>query len=297
MTAAIPLPPDHARPRAVATAQVPVDRIVLTEDTLRDRPLDDDHVALLADVLDETPLVVVQRGSLRLIDGRHRLEAARRRDQAHITVEVVDIDDALLIAERIRRNAAHGLPLTRAERRRAIEALLDRHPEWSDRRIARFAGTAHTTVGRVRRDRPGGAPCQVDTPRMGADGKTYPAPDQLAAAHRQVIELLGQDPALSDRSIARGTGLSPSTVGRLREQTAAAGQQAAAAPDAKQPSLTRLVSLLVAWLSRLLRIVMRPAHETEPERMRAPSRRRRSGEPPPHTPPHEPAGWGSGPGS
>ncbi len=68
-------------------------------------------------------------------------------------------------------------------RQQAAEEVLNRFPQWSDRRIAKLCGLSPTTIRKVRRRSAAalagarGARLTSDEPakRIGADGKSYPA--------------------------------------------------------------------------------------------------------------------------
>ena len=128
---------------------------------LRAGGLDDRHVAALEELDGRwPPLLVWAHHPEVLLDGAHRLEAARRL--GHSTVQVVafqgDADEAFV--ETVRRNIGHGLPLTVPDRTRAGQQVLNRHPDWSDRRIAEACGLSPHTVARLRASLP-----PADTPR------------------------------------------------------------------------------------------------------------------------------------
>lgn len=106
------------------TAEVAVGDIRPAPGCLRDVPVDGGHVARLAEVFDACPPVTVQVDTLRLIDGRHRLEAAILLGRSQLVARLVEAPDDQLFAARVRANAVHGLPLTREERRRAVTDLL-----------------------------------------------------------------------------------------------------------------------------------------------------------------------------
>lgn len=126
-----------------------------------------DWVKVLADTGELDPVLVTHDG--RLVDGRHRLEAAVARGEEQLAVIEVDVDDELeaLVAS-ARANAHRGLPMTTTERRALVTELLIRAPEWADRRIAAVAGVSPTTVGAVRR-----ASGVHSGQRVGRDGRTY----------------------------------------------------------------------------------------------------------------------------
>jgi hypothetical protein len=72
-------------------------------------------------------------------------------------------------------NLFHGLPLTRAERRRAVEVKLRIHPDWSDRRLAEGMAVGRELIAKVRRQLVESGQVPGDLGRIGSDGKTYSA--------------------------------------------------------------------------------------------------------------------------
>ncbi|NEV61652.1 ParB N-terminal domain-containing protein [Thiorhodococcus minor] len=183
---------------------LPIDGLTLDPEIQQRAQMDDGLIAEYAETIAEwiasAPIVVYSDAHLHpgagtstrwVADGFHRVAALQRIGAYEVPAIRYDGTrrDALLHA--IGANRAHGLRRTRADVRRAIETLL-RDPEWaqwSDRRIAEQAGASDKTVAAVRRDlprcgnsAPGGEPEQ----RIGADGKTYPAPPrQPAPAHQR----------------------------------------------------------------------------------------------------------------
>ena len=143
---------------------------------LRDH-LDQDTVERYADAWARLPPVVVYRvdGRMLLTDGFHRHAAAVMLGKRTMPAEirVGSFRDALDFVAGA--NLFHGLPLSRVERRRAIEVKLRLHHEWSDRRLAEELAVGRELVAKLRRQlvESGQVPA-LDT-RLGADGKTYPA--------------------------------------------------------------------------------------------------------------------------
>jgi ParB-like chromosome segregation protein Spo0J len=93
-------------------------------------------------------------------DGFHRVEAMRKIGRETIVAEIREGSARDAILHGIGSNAAHGLPRTQADKRRAVERLL-KDPEWarwSDRKIAEAAKVDHKTVGTIRRDLAGEFP-------------------------------------------------------------------------------------------------------------------------------------------
>lgn len=175
-----------------------------------------DHARLLADVEVSLPPIVVHRSSMRVIDGMHRLQAARMRGDDVISVLFFDGQEADAFVLAVELNQAHGLPLSRADRRAAAQRIMESHPEWSDRRIAAATGLSAATVGRIRR-------CSsVQTEqlniRVGRDGRVRPRDG--AEGRRRASELIAANPAASLRDIAKAAGVSPTTVRDVRAKLA-----------------------------------------------------------------------------
>lgn len=213
---------------------------------LRSSGLDEAHVAALAELDGKwPPLLVWADHPALVIDGAHRLAAARRL--GHPTVRVVAFhgtaDEAFV--EAVRRNVGHGLPLSVADRTRAGQQILARHPDWSDRRIAEACALSPHTVARLRssgagpRSAPsplaarGGPPAErsrkesaivvqaagtvVDIEsRLGRDGRCRPA--QPGMIRERVVEALQANPGGSLREIASVAKVSPETVRRIRRE-------------------------------------------------------------------------------
>ena len=101
---------------------------------------DEAHVARLAEVEDPLPPILVDRATMQVIDGAHRLSVARLKNQA--TVDVIFFEgspaDAFLVA--VKANVAHGLPLSLADRKAAAERIIRSHSHMSDRAIAKVSG-------------------------------------------------------------------------------------------------------------------------------------------------------------
>ena len=95
-----------------------------------------------------------------LVDGFHRVEAAKRANRSYFWAEIIQGTqrEAVLMSTGV--NASHGLRRTNADKRRAVETLL-RDPEWSkwaDREIARRTLTSNRFVGNVRDELAAAAP-------------------------------------------------------------------------------------------------------------------------------------------
>jgi hypothetical protein len=149
--------------------------------------------------------------TLWLSDGFHRVEAALRAGYSEITVErlVGGHDEALLDA--IGANAAHGLPRSNADKRRAIEAMLA-HPVWStwtDRRIAAAAHVGHELVARVREESIGGNATPAH--RVTKDNRKFPAskPGQPTAVSSSAANPAPKDEGAGALTVAAGSRSAP----------------------------------------------------------------------------------------
>ncbi len=159
---------------------VPVDDLVLDPNlNLRDQ-LDPFAVERYSEGWDRLPPITVFEvdGRWLIADGFHRHASAIQLGRRTIPAEVRPgtFAEALDFAAGV--NLLHGLPLTRAERRRAVEVKLRLHPDRSDRRLAEELGAGRELVARVRKQLVDAGQLPASTTRVGADGKTYPAASQ-----------------------------------------------------------------------------------------------------------------------
>jgi hypothetical protein len=123
-------------------------------DSPRSAGLDMAHARALAEVETELPPLVVHRATMRVIDGMHRLAAARLRGQTEVATRLFDGDDdeAFLLA--VRLNVRHGMPLTIADRRAAAARIINTQPQLSNRYIAVTAGLSAKAVAALRSHQP-----------------------------------------------------------------------------------------------------------------------------------------------
>lgn len=178
---------------------------------------DEAHVEALAEADGELPPILVHVPSMRVIDGAHRVRAARARGNTHVAARCYRGSEADAFVLSVCLNTAHGLPLTRADRRAAAQRILASHAQWSNRRIAAAAGLAAGTVAALR-ERSTDEDRQSNK-REGRDGRRRPV--DAAAGRRLAGKLLAEDPQASLRSIARRAGVSPATVQDVRRRLAA----------------------------------------------------------------------------
>lgn len=194
---------------------------------------DPTHVKLLADAAgaSELPPIVVQEDNLRIVDGMHRLEAAKMRGETIIRARLVSCsdEDAFILA--VKSNTLHGLPLSRADRIFGAQQILAWHPEWSDRAVGVAAGLGTRAIAALRRrlDDSG----QQSGKRLGRDGKRHPVAG--IEGRRRAADYIASRPDASLREIAREADVSLGTARDVRVrlqrglEPVTVGQQASSA--------------------------------------------------------------------
>lgn len=155
--------------------------------------------------------ILVHWPGMRVIDGVHRLMAARSRGARTVLCSFFTGDEEDAFALAVSENNAHGLPLSLADRKLAARRILQSFPHWSARRVAATTGISAGTVAGIRRDL--GEPASGSS-RVGRDGKVRRT-DQVE--RRGVArQLILDHPELSLRQIATRAGISPETVRTLK---------------------------------------------------------------------------------
>jgi ParB-like chromosome segregation protein Spo0J len=172
---------------------------------------DQQHIRLLAEAPEPLPPIVVHRESMRVIDGFHRVHAARLTGSATIAARLVDCDQDMAFVLAVEANVTHGLPLSRLDRAAAAERIIASHPHWSDRAIAAATGLSDKTVSTIRA-RCGAPP----SARTGRDGRVRPL--DVGRRRELAATQLRERPHAGLREIARATGLSPATVRDVRQR-------------------------------------------------------------------------------
>lgn len=192
---------------------VPIDDL-LGADSPRLAGEDVSHAHALAETAANLPPIIVHRATMRVIDGMHRLRAARINGATTIHARFFhgDADAAFVLG--VEANVTHGLPLSLADRKAAARRILETFPHWSDRAVAVKAGLAHKTVGALRRRSTGEIPQSAS--RIGRDGRVRPL--DTSDRKRRVVELLRENPEASLHEIARTAGISRSTAQDVRNR-------------------------------------------------------------------------------
>jgi ParB-like chromosome segregation protein Spo0J len=137
---------------------------ITADDALQPRAsfkLNDEHVADLVEAIkrgDQLPPLVVYHdkttGKYWLSEGFHRHAAYRKagRKEAPCEVRIGDRKAARVNAAGSNREH-NALKRTNADKRRAVEILLEEHPKRAARQIAEAAGVSNTFVSTVRKER------------------------------------------------------------------------------------------------------------------------------------------------
>jgi ParB-like chromosome segregation protein Spo0J len=183
------------------------------------------HVARLAEAEEPLPPILVERRTMRVIDGMHRLLAASLNGQQTIGVVFFDgcPEEVFLLA--VEANVTHGLPLSHSDRRAAARRIIGSHPHMSDRAIGASTGLSAKTVAAIRRST---AAVPQLTSRMGRDGRVRPL--NGARGRLQAAQLLAEHPGASLREVARRAGVSPATARDVRQRLARGEQPTLAGP-------------------------------------------------------------------
>src|ERR1700683_444823 len=195
------------------TKKIPVSSL-LTGRSPRINGENPEHLRILAESDAILPPILVHRASMRVIDGMHRVSAARLRREETIEVRFFDgSEDAAFIAG-VKANRAHGLPLSLADREAAASRILITNADYSDRWIANVAGIATGTVAAIRRRV--GPDNGQPTARLGQDGRVRPVTS--AYGRRAAAQAIAEHPEASLREIARIAGISPETARDVRKR-------------------------------------------------------------------------------
>jgi ParB-like chromosome segregation protein Spo0J len=169
------------------------------------------HIERLVEAEWPLPPILVHRHTMRIIDGHHRVRAAKRKNLDTIDAYFVGGSKESAFVLAVQQNSAHGLPLALPDRRTAAARILQAYPSWSDRRIAAATGLSAKTVASLR--------CaSAETPqsraRLGKDGRLRPL--NATSGRQLAAQLIYLRPEASLREIAQATGISPSTVRDVR---------------------------------------------------------------------------------
>lgn len=160
-------------------ASIPLSEVLVAESTQTRAAVDEATVERYAEALIAgerlPPVIVFGEGPYHLADGFHRYRAHERAGFPRIPCEIRRGGKREAFRFALGANHGHGLPRTRADRRRAVELAFTEDEETaalSDRQIAQLCRVGYTLVAEVRAE--AGARYGHLT-RVGLDGKEYPA--------------------------------------------------------------------------------------------------------------------------
>jgi ParB-like chromosome segregation protein Spo0J len=181
---------------------------------LRGTGTDPAHVKLLAEAVSyhDLPPILIQEKNWRIIDGMHRLEAAKLHGEKKVRARVVNCTDEEAFILAVKSNTLHGLPLSRADRVEGAKRILTWHPDWSDRAVGVATGLSAKTIAGIRRR--SGDEIQQFSKRLGRDGKRRPVAN--AEGRRRAVDYITARPDASLREVAREADVSLGTVHDVR---------------------------------------------------------------------------------
>jgi ParB-like chromosome segregation protein Spo0J len=206
-------PASHATDATIAVVTVPL-LSLHPADSPRLNGEDKAHIARLAETETSLPPILVDKRTMRVIDGMHRLMAASLQGKETIEVIFFTGNEADVFLRAVQENVTHGLPLSQSDRRAAAVRIIASHPDMSDRVIAKSVGLAAKTVAAIRKN--SGKEVPQSNARIGMDGKTRPM--DSAAGRRRAAELLAEQRDASLRDVARAAGISPTTALDVRKR-------------------------------------------------------------------------------
>ncbi|MEU7146022.1 ParB/RepB/Spo0J family partition protein [Nocardia sp. NPDC046473] len=206
--------PRSYSPSRIETLLVPIESLH-PADSPRFNGINEDYCRCLSEVETATPPILVHRRTMRVIDGMHRLYAAKLVGAKTIQVRFFDGDESEAFIWAVRENNAHGLPLSLGERVAAARRIIESSPQLSNRAIAGYVGLSDKTVGAVRSHRSTSEHSQLSS-RIGADGKVRPLDPEMG--RKRAAEILQQRPNASLREIAVGAGISVGTAHDVRKR-------------------------------------------------------------------------------
>lgn len=185
-------------PKSNSKSVLKLAEIIIDAGTQTRVKLNEDTIADYAEAMTEggkfPPIVVFASGTEYLLaDGFHRFMAAQRNGWRDMEVEIRKGSRLDAIKYSLGANTIHGLRRTNADKRQCVEIALKEFGKQSDRAIAEMCGISHEFV---RQERANSQVSTVDTcqkhtqtltnkallepetPRIGRDGKSYPAVKQ-----------------------------------------------------------------------------------------------------------------------
>jgi hypothetical protein len=230
---------EEDRTAATLIHQVPVN-VLLDGDSPRLSGVNHAHVARLTECGALLPPILVHRRTMRVIDGMHRLHAARQNKHELIEVTFFEGTEEEAFIHAVELNVKHGLPLSLNDRKAAALRILMTSTNLSDRTVASKTGLSDKTVATIRRRL--GAEIPQSHSRRGRDGRLY----QIGGTEerrQRVAQLIADRPAASLREIASAAGVSPATVNDVRKRISAGENPIAREQTRKFPAQAKAAEI------------------------------------------------------
>jgi ParB-like chromosome segregation protein Spo0J len=186
-----------------------------------------EHARSLACRLDDCPPILVERRTATVIDGAHRVLAAKLLGRETIYARYFTGTHEEAFVEAVKANVSHGKPLTLAEREAAAKKLLEIHCDWSNRLVAGVCGLSDKTIGRLRIST---AEIPQLSARVGRDGRHRPVDTRLL--RNEIATVLRAEPDARPDDVARSLSTSASTVRDVRKRLRRGDDPVQSAPTA-----------------------------------------------------------------
>ncbi|MGX2993167.1 ParB/RepB/Spo0J family partition protein [Streptomyces sp. JNUCC 64] len=174
---------------------------------------DEEYARQLALSEADLPPILVHGPTMNVVDGVHRLRAARLRGHHRVAVRFFEGSEQDAAHLAIALNVAQGRPLSPDDRAAAAVRVLTDRPEWSDRAVAAVVGLSPVKVAQVRQDV---AESRTVRFRVGRDGRARPV--NAASGRERASELIRLNPHASLRQVAKEAGIAPATVADVRDR-------------------------------------------------------------------------------
>jgi len=161
--------------------EVPIDEIIGKSDFNMREELDKSLVVQykenLSIIIDENPIIIYDTPlGLHLSDGFHRLASARQLNWTKIKAIVKKGSVQEAYAAACLANLKHGKPLSRKERKKAIQEYIKLKVKLSNVLIASDIGVSEITIRRNRRELEAEGAIEPQEKRLGADNRTIKIP-------------------------------------------------------------------------------------------------------------------------
>ena len=126
-------------------------------------------------IIQQAPITVYDTpAGLYLVDGFHRINAARQLNKETISAVIKhgSVEDAYAAA--CLANLRHGKPLSRTEKQKAIKEFIKLHPKWSNVKLATKISCSDETIRRYRKELEAIGEIEPQDTRISKDGQLQP---------------------------------------------------------------------------------------------------------------------------